>query len=81
MELFDYSAPADVFALAPGFGRHRHMTYRRFPTGGEAILHVIEALDAVALAGVTLETDGGRLDASEIKALYYSDGFPLKRVQ
>ena len=79
MEKFDFDAPADVFSHA---GRNRKgspMTYRRFPTGAEAIRHAIEVLDQDVLGGTCVETDDARLCGTEIRSVYDGPDFPLPR--
>ena len=55
MENFDFSAPAEMFAIT--WGKRPHfMTYRRFSTGAEAIRHVMEILHADMRRGTIVET-------------------------
>jgi hypothetical protein len=81
MEHFDFDAPADVFAIAGGRQWRCPMTYRRFRTGAEAIRHVIEGLGADAQCGAVVESDEARLGPAEIRAMYESTDFPLRRLR
>jgi hypothetical protein len=74
MDYFHYDAPAEVFAGRGRRGQRHAMTYRRFPTGAEAIQHVIEFQDAEMLAGTVVE-----VGADDIRDLYDSSDYPLPR--
>ena len=79
MEKFDFNAPADLFALAPGLRQRRPLSYRRFTTAAEAIRHAMEAEDTGALGSTIIETENARLGASDIEALYEGSAYPLPR--
>lgn len=79
MEVFDFNAPAEVFARTAGGGKRRPLSYWRFLTGAEAIKHVMEVLAAERLEGTIVETDKARLGSDEIRALYNSPEYPLPR--
>ena len=74
---FDYSAPAEVFALKRK--KYGPVTYRRFKTAAEAIRYAVEDLSRSLLDGTFIETDAGRLGGRAIKQLYCGDRYPLKR--
>jgi hypothetical protein len=76
---FDYQAPAELFARPVRGARSRPVTYRRFDSGAEAIQFAIEELTAEALLGTVMESDEGRYEAVQIRALYDSGAYPLKR--
>ena len=76
---FDYAAPAELFAGASrGFSR-RPVQYRRFPSGAEAVRYAIEVLPAELLVGAVLEVDEDRFDGKQIRDLYDSQEYPLRR--
>ena len=75
---FDFEAAADLYF--PVFvGRRSALDYRRFPSAAAAILYATQSLTAPRLAAATLEVDGERYDATRIRQLYESPGFPLER--
>lgn len=78
MEQFDFNAPAEIFAVG-GRGRSRPMVYRRFPTGAEAVRHVMEVLDGLTQKGAIIQSNETRIGTAEIAALYASADFPLER--
>jgi hypothetical protein len=55
------------------------MTYRRFANSASAIQFVIEELPLAAQNAVTLEVAGTRFDPAQIRELYDSSDYPLKR--
>jgi hypothetical protein len=87
MENFDFEAPADVFTGRGGSNshgvmrNHSHgtMRYRRFRTGAEAVRHVIENQKSDLLGGTTVEVDGRRFEAAQIRELYDRPDYPLPR--
>jgi len=78
MSKFDYSAPAELF---PSRNRKVKQTvkYRRFDRAAEAIRFAIEELAPLQLLGATIEVDEERLGHTNIRALYESEAFPLKK--
>ncbi len=81
MEQFDFNAPAEVFAFRGRRGTSQPMIYRSFPTGAEAVRHVMEALDGQTQKSAIVESDDARLGAVNIAALYASPDYPLERRQ
>jgi hypothetical protein len=77
IEDFDYSVPAEVFALKRN--KYGPVTYRRFKTAAEAIRYAVEDLSQLLLDGTFIETEAERLDGRTIKQLYGGVGYPLKR--
>jgi hypothetical protein len=55
------------------------MMYRRFTTAAAAIRYAMETLEPGDLLGCTLEVEGERYGAKELKELYASSDYPLKR--
>lgn len=78
MNTFDYSAPAELFP-----SRNRRVAskvkYRRFDKAAEAIRFAVEELPEPQLLGAFIEVDGGRFGHKDIRALYESDAYPLKK--
>ena len=78
MAKFDYSAPAELFP-----SRSRKITtrikYRRFDKAAEAIQFAIEQLPEPLLLGAFIEVDEERLGHKDIRQLYESADYPLKR--
>ena len=75
---FDYNAAAELFPT-----RNKRLTtqlrYRRFDTAAEAVRFAIEEIPAPALFGTYLEVDEARFGVEEIRCLYDSEAFPLRR--
>jgi hypothetical protein len=75
MSEFDYSAPAELFAVHGRSG----LRYRRFSKSADAIRYAVEKLPAGALAAAAIEVDEHRYRGTEIRALYDGDRYPLPR--
>jgi hypothetical protein len=75
---FDFSAPAELFPSRNKKGRGR-ITYRRFDTAAEAVRFAVEDMPGSALLGAYIETNETRLCDQDIRALYDSAAYPLKR--
>jgi hypothetical protein len=78
MSKFDYRAPAELF---PSRNRKAKqlVKYRRFDTAADAIQFAMEELPAPALLGAVIEIDEGRFGHADIRELYESPDYPLKR--
>lgn len=81
MAQFNFAAPAEVFATSGRHGRSQPMIYRKFPTGAEAVKHVMESLDGFSQKSAVVETDDARFSAVDIAAIYESSSYPLARKQ
>jgi hypothetical protein len=79
MDKFDYDAPAELY---PGRSRKsvKKVSYRRFETAADAIRFAIEELPEPLLLGAFIEIDEQRLGDKEIRALYESEQYPLKKL-
>ena len=78
MDKFDYNAPAELFP-----SRNRKIVskvkYRRFDKAAEAIRFAVEELPAPLLLGAYIEIDEKRLGHQDIRALYESKNYPLRK--
>src|SRR5436190_8223335 len=77
---FDYGAPAELYPSRIKKGRGR-VTYKRFDTAAEALRFAIEEIPAAVLLGAYLEVDEARFGVAEMRQLYDSVGYPLKRAE
>jgi len=75
---FDFGAPAELFPSRSNKGRDR-FGYKRFDTAAEALRFAVEDMSAHALLGACLESEETRCGAQEIRRLYESTAYPLKR--
>jgi hypothetical protein len=75
---FDFSAPAELFPSRSKKGRGR-VTYKRFDTAAEALRFAVEEMPAPALLGAYLESEETRFGEQEMRSLYESAAYPLKR--
>lgn len=78
MDKFDYSAPAELF---PSRNRKvaNKIKYRRFDKAAEAIRFAVEELPEPQLLGAYIQIDEQRLGHKDIRALYESERYPLKK--
>ena len=78
MKNFDYNAPAELFP-----SRNRKIAskvrYRRFDKASEAIRFAVEELPEPLLLGAYIEIREKRFGHQDIKALYESEAYPLKK--
>ena len=77
---FDYNAPAELYPSRIKKGRGR-VTYKRFDTAAEALQFAIEQIPPAVLLGAYLEVDEARFGVQEMRVLYDSVGYPLKRAE
>ena len=78
MDKFDYSAPAELF---PSRNRKivNKIKYRRFDSAADAIRFAVEELPEPLLLGAYIEIEESRLGHKDIRALYDSERYPLKK--
>jgi hypothetical protein len=78
MDTFNFDAPAELFP-----SRNRKITsrvkYRRFDRAADAIRFAVEELPEPLLLGAYIEIDEKRFGHKDIRAIYESEHFPLKR--
>jgi hypothetical protein len=76
----NYRAEAGLYhRLWKGLSKNAPITYKRFKTAAAAIRFAIEQLPEDLLPGSSLEVEGERYDAEEMRRLYHSRDYPLKR--
>jgi hypothetical protein len=75
---FDYTAPAELF---PSRNRKipSKIKYRRFDKAADAIRFAVEELPEPLLLGAYIQIDEKRLGHQDIRALYESEHYPLKK--
>jgi hypothetical protein len=78
MAKIDFAAPAELF---PSRNRKtsQRARYRRFNKAAEAIQFAMEELPEPLLLGTVIVLDNARLSHNDIRALYESEEFPLKK--
>ena len=78
MKKFDFAAPAELF---PSRNRKiaSKLRYRRFDTAADAIRFAVEELPEPLLLGAYIEINEARLGHKDIRALYESEAYPLKK--
>ena len=78
MDKFDFSAPAELF---PSRNRKiaNKVKYRRFDKAAEAIRFAVEELPEPLLLGAYIEIDEERIGHKDIRALYKSENYPLRK--
>jgi hypothetical protein len=78
MDNFDFGAPAELF---PSRNRKvaNKVKYRRFDKAAEAIRFAVEELPEAQLLGAYIQIDEQRLGHQEIRTLYQSERYPLKK--
>ena len=77
---FDYNTPAELhMPKRKGIGRRPAASYRRFPTAAEAIRFAVEEFPALRTLGAWMQVGDQRYDSDEIRRLYESSKYPLRR--
>lgn len=80
---FNYDVPGEFYSRktrgkTQGL-RPKGLSYHRFANVAEAIRFAMEDLPSAALGGCMLEADGERFGAKELRELYASPRFPLRK--
>jgi hypothetical protein len=78
MNGFNYDAPAELFPSRNNKVAKK-VKYRRFDRAAEAIRFAVEELPEPLLLGAYIEINEKRLGHKDIRALYESENYPLKR--
>jgi hypothetical protein len=78
MNGFNYDAPAELFPSRNNKVAKK-VKYRRFDRAADAIRFAVEELPEPLLLGAYIEIDEKRLGHKDIRALYESENYPLKR--
>jgi hypothetical protein len=78
IDTFDFNAPAELF---PSRNRKvvNKIKYRRFDKAAEAVRFAVEELPEAQLLGAYVQVDEQRFGHQEIRALYDSERYPLKK--
>ena len=78
MTMTNYNAPAELY---PGRNHKsgRVSRYQRFPSLAEAVQYTMEELPPSLQPSSLLEADELRYDGAAIRALYFSEDYPLRR--
>ena len=79
MTAFDYNALAELYPARSWKGGAGRVTYKRFEVASEAVRFAIEELPPQALLGTYLEVEEERFDSRQIRRLYDSKEYPLRR--
>lgn len=77
---FDYDAGAELFPPRPAASSAlRFLTYKRFAFASEAIQFAMETLPRAFLLGTYLQIGDERYGHRDIRRLYESGDYPLRR--
>ncbi len=79
MDAQDYRMEADLFFSKSTNHKDKSLTFRRFDHAADAIRYAVEELTPHMLAGCSLEVNGLHYFGREIRPLYDSETFPLRR--
>ena len=76
----NYRAKAELYhRLRRSLRERAPLAYKRFTTAADAIRFAIEQLPDYLLLGSYMKVDEERYDSQEIRRLYDSEAYPLKR--
>ncbi len=76
---FDYNAAAELFPTRKRIPRRQPLGYKRFAQAAQAIRFAIEDLSPDLLIGAFLEVEERRYSGDDIRRLYDSADYPLRR--
>ena len=78
MDAQDYRMEAGLFSKGES-ARNKSLVFRRFRHAEDAICYAVEELSPKILASCSLEVNGLHYFGREIRPLYDSEAFPLRR--
>jgi hypothetical protein len=81
MDAKHYGEEAVLYFCKATNSNSKSLIFRRFPQASEAIRYAVEELTPKALASCSLEVDEEHFFGREIRPLYDSDDYPLRRRQ
>jgi len=79
MDHFNYSGSAELYIAKRRRAGRNSMIYRKFETAAKAIRYSMEELPGANLPGTILEVNEERYHHREIRKLYESSAYPLRR--
>jgi len=79
MEPNDYRIEAALFFFKTPRAKCKSLVFRRFPRAAEAIRYAVEELAPAAFSSCSLEVDDQHFYGREIRPLYDSAAYPLRR--
>ena len=79
MDAKDYGAEAELFFCKTPGAKRKSLVLRRFPRAAHAIRYAVEELAPAALDGCSLEVKEQHFFGREIRSLYDSAAYPLRR--
>jgi hypothetical protein len=79
MDANDYSCEASLYYSKTPHSRQKSLVFRRFPKAAEAIRFAVEELTPKIFDSCSLEVNDTHYFGREIRPLYESGAFPLRR--
>lgn len=79
MDAKDYRMEASLYYSKSAHAKTKGLVFRRFPKAAEAIRFAVEELAPKILDGCSLEVNDLHYFGREIRPLYDSGSFPLRR--
>lgn len=81
MDTTDYRMEASLYYAKGGNTKRKSLVFRRFPKAAEAIRFAVEELAPRVLDSCSLEVNETHYFGRQIRPLYESGDFPLRRRQ
>jgi hypothetical protein len=79
VDVKDYRAEAGLFFRSATNANCKSLSFRRFARASDAIRYAVEELAPKVLASCSLEVDNQHFFGREIRPLYDSPAYPLRR--